>query len=380
MLARSLGNLEHQNLGFPVNNRITIELNVPQTYSLEHLNALYRNLQEHLDRRPGVKRAGLALYNPFIHNWGAPVYIAGGPNHGLSSKFLASWDVVSSGYLQALGTPILRARGFTKYDTDAVAPVAVVNQAFVKKFFPNKNPIGKHFGIAMAAYASAYRIVGVVRSAKFTQPRAPALPMFFASLAQHVQYPIKPMQKVEFQSHLITGILLETRLSPAVLEPVLKKTLAEVDPNLTILSIRTMQQQIALLFDQERAVASLAGLFGIVALLLAAVGLYGVMAYSVTQRTSEIGVRMALGADRASIIRLVLRGAFRRAAFGLLLGIPLAIGAGRLISSQLYGVSAWDPLALAIATGSLAVCAFLAAVIPARRATSVEPMNALRIE
>ncbi|MGH9772931.1 MAG: ABC transporter permease, partial [Candidatus Acidiferrales bacterium] len=209
MLARSLGNLEHQNLGFPVNNRITIELNVPQTYSLEHLNALYRNLQEHLDRRPGVKRAGLALYNPFIHNWGAPVYIAGGPNHGLSSKFLASWDVVSSGYLQALGTPILRARGFTKYDTDAVAPVAVVNQAFVKKFFPNKNPIGKHFGIAMAAYASAYRIVGVVRSAKFTQPRAPALPMFFASLAQHVQYPIKPMQKVEFQSHLITGILLE---------------------------------------------------------------------------------------------------------------------------------------------------------------------------
>ena len=141
-----------------------------------------------------------------------------------------------------------------------------------------------------------------------------------------------------------------------------------------------MQQQVELSFDQERAVASLAGLFGIVALLLAAIGLYGVTAYTVAQRTNEIGIRMALGADRASVFDLVLRGAFRRVAVGLVLGLPLAVGAGRLISAQLYGVSFWDPLALDVAAGSLAVCAFFAAIIPAARAASIAPMTALRTD
>jgi len=145
-------------------------------------------------------------------------------------------------------------------------------------------------------------------------------------------------------------------------------------------SVRTMRQQVALTFDQERAVASLAGLFGIVALLLAAVGLYGVTAYSVAQRTNEIGIRMALGADRAKVIDLVLRGAFKRAVIGLLLGVPLAIGAGRLISAQLYGVSYWDPLALTVAATSLGICAFFAAIIPAGRAASISPIRALRTE
>ena len=133
-------------------------------------------------------------------------------------------------------------------------------------------------------------------------------------------------------------------------------------------------------FDQERAVASLAGLFGIVALLLAAVGLYGVTAYTVVQRTNEIGIRMALGADRAKVIRLILRGAFMRVAVGLGLGLPLAILAGRLISSQLYNIAFWDPFALAVAAAALAFCAFIAALIPASLAASIAPMNALRTE
>src|SRR5207245_5301690 len=132
--------------------------------------------------------------------------------------------------------------------------------------------------------------------------------------------------------------------------------LADVDPDLTITSVRTMQQRVELSFDQERAVASLAGIFGVVALLLAAVGLYGVTAYTVAQRTNEIGIRMALGADRGKVVDLVLRGAFKRVVAGLVLGLPLAVGAGRLIAAQLYGVSFWDPLALTIAAGSLAVC------------------------
>jgi ABC-type antimicrobial peptide transport system permease subunit len=160
----------------------------------------------------------------------------------------------------------------------------------------------------------------------------------------------------------------------------LTKALAEVDPNLTITSVRTMRQQVELSFDQERAVASLAGLFGIVALLLAAVGLYGVTAYTVAQRTNEIGIRMALGADRRNVLDLVVRGAFKRVIAGLILGVPLAIGAGRLINAQLYGVSFWDPLALSVAAAALAICAFIAAIIPATRAASISPVRALRLD
>jgi ABC-type antimicrobial peptide transport system permease subunit len=165
-----------------------------------------------------------------------------------------------------------------------------------------------------------------------------------------------------------------------MLEPLLTKTLAEVDANLTITSVRTMKEQVALSFDQERAVASLAGLFGTVALLLAAVGMYGVTAYTVARRTAEIGIRMALGADRAKVVRMVLHGASNRVLIGLLAGVPLAIGAGRLISAELYGVSSWDPFALTVAASALAICAFIAAIIPAGRAASISPTNALRTE
>jgi ABC-type antimicrobial peptide transport system permease subunit len=155
---------------------------------------------------------------------------------------------------------------------------------------------------------------------------------------------------------------------------------AEVEPNLTITSLRPLREQIAHSFSQERAVAGLAGLFGIVALLLAAVGLYGVTAYSVAQRTNEIGIRMALGASRTKVVGLVLQGASFRVLMGLAFGIPLSIGAGRLISSQLYGVSIWDPVALSVASATLAAAAFFAAIIPARRAASISPMDALRNE
>jgi ABC-type antimicrobial peptide transport system permease subunit len=153
-----------------------------------------------------------------------------------------------------------------------------------------------------------------------------------------------------------------------------------VDPNLTVTTVRTMRQQVDRSFDQQRAVASLAGLFGIVALVLAAIGLYGVTAYSVAQRTNEIGIRMALGANRQKVIEMVLYGAFRRVVVGLALGLPLAVGAGRLLSAQLYGVPFWDPLALGVGAMSLAACAFVAAIIPAARAAAIPPLSALRTE
>jgi ABC-type antimicrobial peptide transport system permease subunit len=188
------------------------------------------------------------------------------------------------------------------------------------------------------------------------------------------------MARLELASHNMGGVVLVTSMSAAALEPLVTRTVAEVDPNLTIISVRTMQQQVELTFNQERAVASLAGLFGIVALLLAAIGLYGVTAYMVAQRTNEIGIRMALGADRRDVLGLVLRLAFRRVALGLLLGVPLAIGAGRLISAQLYGVRFWDPVALGSAAGALAIAALIAALIPAGRAAAISPMHALRLD
>jgi ABC-type antimicrobial peptide transport system permease subunit len=230
--------------------------------------------------------------------------------------------------------------------------------------------------------AGTFRIVGVVRDAKFAgfNLSRPARPMFYVPLAQNVDYKDDLMPRIELQSHFVRGIMLVTAVPPGVLEPLITKTLSEVDANLTITSVRTMQQQVELQFDQERSVASLAGLFGVVALVLAAIGLYGVTAYSVAQRTNEIGIRMALGADRGNVVTLVLRGAFLRVGAGLILGLPLAVGAGRLLAAQLYGLSFWDPFALTVAAGSLAVCALFAALIPATRAASISPMRALRTD
>jgi predicted permease len=384
MLARSLNKLEHQDFGYRIPGRVVVSVNrPPATYTQPQLSALYREIEDRLDRLPGVQGSGLALYNPLTDNWGELVLVAGHPAPKISDEAGASWDRVSANYLQNFGVTLLRGRGFTTADTDTTANVAVVNDAFVKRFFKSdEDPIGQHFGLDLPENVNTFEIVGVVRDAKFAgfALRRPARPMFFVPLAQNVDYPNPLMARIERQSHFIGGMMLVTNTPPGAIEPLLTKALAEVDPNLTLTSVRTMQQQVELSFDQDRAVASLAGLFGIVALLLAAVGLYGVTAYTVAQRTNEIGIRMALGADQSNVLGLVLRTAFKRVVIGLILGLPLAIGAGRLIAAQLYGVSSWDPLALGVAAGALAVCAFFAALIPARRAATISPITALRTE
>ncbi len=384
MLARSLDKLQRQDFGYKIQGRVVLDLhNPPASYSPAKLAALYRQLEEQLNRLPGVQGSGLALYNPLTNNWSELIIIAGHPAPKMNEEAGASWDRVSANYLQYFGIPILRGRYFGRADNETAAPVAIVNEGFVRRFFKaGEEPLDQHFGLDLPEYAGTFRIIGIVRDAKFAGYgfNRPARPMFYVPLAQTVDYPHELMKKIELRSHFIGGIMLVTDLPTGVLEPILRKTLADIDPNLTITSIRTMRQQVELSFDQERAVASLAGLFGAVALLLAAVGLYGVTAYSVARRTNEIGIRMALGADRPKIIHLVLRGAFNRVAIGLIMGLPLAVGAGRLISAQLYGVSSWDPIALSVAAGALAICSFFAAIIPATRAASISPMGALRIE
>jgi len=384
MLARSLDKLEHQNFGYGTKGRVLVSLNPPSTtYTQPRLAALYRQMEDSLRRLPGVKGAGLALYNPLTNNWGEMILVSGHPAPKMEEQAGASWDRVSADYLQNFGMTAIRGRNFSRADNETTAPVAIVNEAFVKRFFRrDEDPIGQFFGLDLPQNDHTFQIVGIVHDAKFAGwgLMRPARPMFYVPLAQNVAYTDPIMSRVEIASHFIGGLMLVTDVPPGALESQLTRTLAQLDPNLTINSVRTMEQQIALMFDQERAVASLAGLFGLVALLLAAVGLYGVTAYTVARRTNEIGIRMALGAGRGEVVRHVLRGAFARVGIGLGLGLPLAIGAGRLISSELYGVSFWDPLALTVAIGALALCALIAALAPATVAASISPVTALRVE
>ena len=381
MLARSLGNLERQDFGFRADGLIHLSLNLPPaSYTPERVDALNREVEDRLRRLPGIESASLAMYAPLTDNWGELIFVDGHAPPELNVNSGASWDRVSAGYFETIGQPVLRGRGITAADTHGAENIAVVNEAFVRRFFPNENPLDRHFGIDLPVYARSYRIAGVVRDAKYTEASKPPMPMFFVPLAQSVKYKEDLLQMVDSRSHLPGSALIRTRLNAGDLEPILRRTLAEVDPNLTVNSVRTMKEEIARVFDQQRAVSGLAGLFGAVALILAAVGLYGVTAYTVVQRTGEIGLRMALGAGAPSVLRLVLWGAFRMVGIGLVLGIPLAIGAGRLISTQLFGVTGSDPVALALAAVALALCGFVAAIIPAFRAASIDPMRALRTE
>ena len=385
MLARSLDNLQHQDVGYPKQGRVLVGLNrLPAAYTPQRLSALYRDIEQRLARLASVRGFGLALYNPLTSNWGRRIVVAGHLPEA-SNESGASFNRVSADYLQNLGITIVRGRAFTATDNETTSPVAVVNQAFVKRFFKgDEEPLDRHFGIDLPENAGTFRIVGIVRDAKFVWSglREPVRPTFFVPLAQRVDYKEQndEIRLFEMLSHFIGGIMLVTDSPPGVLEPILRRTLAEADPNLTVTSVRTMQQQIDLLCDREQAVASLSALFGIVALVLAAVGVYGVVAYMVAHQRNEFGIRMALGANRAKVIRLVLSQAFQRVAAGLVLGLLLAMGAARFMAAQLYGVSFWDPFALTLAAGSLVVCTFFAAIIPAGRAATISPMSAMRTE
>jgi ABC-type antimicrobial peptide transport system permease subunit len=258
----------------------------------------------------------------------------------------------------------------------------VVDESFVRKFFKNgEDPIGTHFGFNDVKNSGTFEIVGVVRDANYTDPSGHWRPtLFFVPLAQRTHYDDPMGQMVDDRSHLIESAVLQLRDSTTGLESQVRNAFAEVDPNLTLVEMRSLQQQVADRLDQERSVAQLTELFGILALVLAAVGLYGVTAYSVERRTNEIGVRIAMGANRGAVVRMVLRGAFLQILIGLGIGIPVSIGCARLIASQLYQVKGWDPVVLAGSIAALAACALIASIVPARRAASINPVTALRVE
>jgi predicted permease len=382
LLTKSLRNLEHQNFGIQTTNRYVVHMDpAGAAYTPERLPALYQSLEQQFGALPGVESVGLALYSTLEgNNWSEGIQIEGRPAPGPNDHNNSSWDRVSPKFFETVGQPVIRGRGLTDADTATSQMVAVVNQAFVKKFFPKEDPIGRHFGIFDHKYAGAFEIVGIVADAKYNNPSREVRPMYFRPLTQRLAATGPNEIMAEGRSLYINSITLHFKQPPQNVDSLVRRTLADIDPNLTVVDLHSLDYQVADNFNQERLIARLTMLFGVLALVLASVGLYGITSYAVARRTSEIGLRMALGADRASVVRMVLRGAFVQVGLGLALGIPIAIIGGHYITDQLYGVRGYDPLSIAIAIVVLALAAALAGFIPARRAASIEPMEALRTE
>ena len=375
LLTQTLRNLENQRFGFEPEGRLIVRVN-PEVagYKPEELLGLYRQLDERLPQIPGVVSASYSLYSPMRgDNWSFGINIQG---HPPDERIDSSFDRVSAHYFETIGTRLVRGRLINEHDTPAAPLVAVVNETFARKYFPKEDPIGKRFGVG-AKNSADFEIVGIVQDAKYQNAREPAYPTFFIPFGQ---MPRDPKAGWATGSEYLGDLELRVASKPENLEAAVRKTLADINPNLTVLDMVSLPEQLARNFNQDRLIARLTELFGALALILACVGLYGVTSYSVARRTSEIGIRMALGADRASVVGLILRGALVQIVLGLAIGIPAALAGGKLLASQLYGVQSRDPVILGGAAGVLAACALIAGLVPARRAASIDPIQALRIE
>ncbi len=382
LFAQSLNKAENVDMKLDATNRYIAHIN-PQAagYKNTEVEILYQTIVDRFHAIPGVLKVGLSTYTPMeANNWGSGVKVQGDPDLNKG----ASWVKGTPEYFDSVGTHIVMGRGFTSQDTLNAPPVAVVNQEFVKQFFGNRNPIGHRFGFSgpnSAGKDGAHEIVGVVEDTTYTSVYWKNHAMYFLPLTQRAGSANDPDSPLEKDQSMYAGALvIQTARPIAEFEKIVGDTLAGINPNLTIVKFQTFQQQIDDRFVEERLIARLTSLFGLLALLLAAIGLYGVTAYTVVRRTPEIGIRMALGAARSNVISTVMRGAMLQAVIGLAIGIPVAIFCGRYVKSQLYETTSVNVPVMAIAIGVLVLAAAIAGIIPARRAASIDPVRALRIE
>jgi macrolide transport system ATP-binding/permease protein len=381
LFAQSLNKAENVDMKLDATNRYIAHIN-PQAagYKNTEVETLYQTIVDRFHAIPGVLKVGLATYTPMEqNNWGSGVKIQGESDLNKG----ASWVKGTSEYFDSVGTHVIMGRGFTSLDKLNAAPVAVVNQEFVKQFFGKRNPIGHHFGFSGPSQAGkdgAHEIVGVVEDTTYTSVYWKNHAMYFLPLTQPAGIPDADNPLEKDQSMYAGAIVIQTAHPIAGFEKVVGDTLASINPNLTIVKFQTFQQQIDDRFIEERLIARLTSLFGLLALMLAAIGLYGVTAYTVVRRTPEIGIRMALGAARSRVIGAVMRVAMLQAVAGLAIGIPVAIFCVRYVKSQLYEITSVNVPVMIIAIGVLVLAAAIAGIIPARRAASIDPVQALRIE
>jgi predicted permease len=380
---KSLSNLEDQDFGIVTANRYVVQFDPKAAgYSTAQLPALYREIEDRFGALPGATHVSLARYLPLGGNmWGSCVIREGGTQPGPADHCFSMWDRVGAGFLDTLGVPVMRGRGFTADDTQSSRAVALVNESLARQFFPGEDPIGQHFGVNLAQDSGRLEIVGVFPDFTMANSHGDNRPLFLRPATQQMSGLGSAGQDAGEASSMYLGCLVTAFAHPVPdAENLMRKTLASIDPNLTVFGFQTYDAQVAANFTQERLLARLTLAFGGLALVLASVGIYGVMSYFVARRRSEIGVRMALGATRASAVAMVMRGAGLQVLAGLALGIPAALYGGRLVESLLYKVSGYDPVALVVAVMLLGVSAALASGVPAMRAASVNPMEALRSE
>jgi macrolide transport system ATP-binding/permease protein len=380
MFIQSLNKLRNIDLKLNPANRYIIHFN-PQAagYSPAQVEALYRIIEDRFHAIPGVRKVGISSNTPMeANNTGDGVQIQGQPylNDG------ASWVRGNAEYFDSVGTHVLMGRGFTTRDTSTSPAVAVVNQSFVKAFFkPGENPIGRRFGSPGTQSSGDFEIVGVVEDTAYTSATWKNHHMYFLPMTQRIPESAR-RRPIEQDTGLYAGaIVIQTDRPMDGMESIARQTLAAINPNLSVVKFQTFEEQIAGRFTQDRMITRLMTLFSILALLLATLGLYGVTAYTVARRTSEIGIRMALGANRSSVVGMIMRGAMLQTVIGLAgIGIPVAWFCVRYIESQLYESRGMSFAVLTIATLTLTVAAGAAGLIPARRAASTNPSQALRTE
>ena len=372
LFAQSLSKLEHFDLKLDAANRYIIHFD-PQSagYSRAQLAALYPTIEDRFHQIPGMVKVGLSDYTPMeSYNDNTAVRIQGHPNLHKSASYV--W--VNSEYFDSVGTHVVMGRGFGPQDSPTAPAAAIVNQVFVKTFFkPGENPIGAHLGGPESP--GDFTIVGVVEDTTYGGVGWKDHSMFFMRLLQQPAGDKKPADYV-----FTRAIVLDTAGPMDDLEAVSRQTLSGINPNLSVVKFQTFDSQIGEQFTHARMLSRLMTLFGGLALMLAAVGLYGVTAYGVARRTSEIGIRMALGAERSGVVAMILRSALLHTAIGLAIGVPVAFYGVTLVKSQLYEMTTVSGGALAVAVGTLLTAACVAGLIPARRAASVDPAQALRTE
>jgi macrolide transport system ATP-binding/permease protein len=347
-------------------------------YTQPQLETLYRTIEQRFHSLPGVTRVGLSTNTPMEdNNWSTGVQIQGQPEPDHNPG--ASVVRVSPEYFDSVGTKLAMGRSIGPQDTPSAPTVAVVNEEFVKGFFPKgENPIGHRFGDPGPQSSGDYEIVGVVHDTVYTSARWTDHRMYFLPMLQR---PASAREPLDQDNSLYAGaIVLQTSAPINNMQQLARETLAQINPNLAVVKFQTFSEQIADRFNDDRLVARLTALFGALALLLATIGLYGVTAYSVARRTSEIGIRMALGAERTNVVTMILGGALGQTVLGLAIGIPAALLCVRFVQTQLFEIKSLNLDVLAIAVLALALASALAGIIPATRAASTDPAQILRAE
>jgi predicted permease len=384
LLTAALHNLEDQNFGFQQDRRTIVSIDpLLAGYRAEQLTPLYQRLHDSLSSISGVSAVALCLYSPQSgDSWNASIWVDGHPAPGPRDDDSASWARVTVGYFDAIGDPIIRGRAISEQDTETSQHVAVINEAFARRFFRNEDPLGKHFGREEKGSGRQFEVVGIARDARHLtyDLDKPVGPFFFLPEAQLTIFPTPANTQRDLISHFLHDIIIVTRPGASLPIAQVRRAIASVDSNLPVISIRSLKEQVASQFGQQRLIAQLTSFFGVLSLVLASIGLYGVTAYNAGRRVSEIGVRMALGANRRQVVVLVLRGAFALIVLGLVLGLPLTFAAGQFLGSQLYGMNPYDPAVTAVAVLALASAALAASLIPAFRASLISPLEALRAE